>query len=381
MLRLTPLLLTLMLTACSFSAPSTPEPQPVYTPVSFAALNGWQSDNLIEAKPALDASCARLGAIPPDRSLGADGKMGRAGDWRAFCAALGAAQSSAQLRELMTAQLQPYRVSAGEQANGLFTGYYEAELRGSLTRGGIYQTPLYKRPDDLVMLDLGEFRPELKGQRLAGRVVGGQLKPYADRAAIVAGALANKNLELVWLDDPIDAFFVQVQGSGIVTLDDGKIMRIGYAGQNGHPYVAIGKTLIEQGVLTRENVSMQSIRAWLKANPTQAEQVKSSNPSYVFFEEQSDRGGPMGAANVPLTPLRSLAVDNRYIGYHVPVWLETAAPQLNRLMVAQDTGGAIRGIVRGDVFWGRGQEAEHNAGLMKSAGQYFVLLPKTLARP
>jgi membrane-bound lytic murein transglycosylase A len=391
-MRIPALFLLLLLTACADLPPSTPEA--VYAPLGFNQLPGWGSDSLFEAKPALDASCARLTAIPADRSLGADGRMGKAGDWLNFCAALKTASTAAQLKTLLETQLTPYSVSAGGNSQGLFTGYYESELRGSLTQHGPYQTPLYARPTDLVMVDLGEFRPELKGQRIAGSVQNGQLKPYANRANIVSGKLAEKNLELIWLDDPVDAFFVQIQGSGRVKLDDGREVRIGYAAQNGHPYVAIGKTLIAKGALTPESVSMQSIRAWLEANPQEAATVMNSNPSYVFFQLQPDGGGPLGAANVPLTPLRSLAVDNRYIGYHVPVWVDlkdvpTMASSseavglggMTRLFVAQDTGGAIRGIVRGDVFWGHGAEAQAQAGLMKSRGQYYVLLPKLLPKP
>ncbi len=372
------LMILLFLSACTLFPPR--EPVATYTPVPFSALSGWAQDQRLEAKPALAASCARLEAIPADRSLGVEGRMGTAGDWLDFCAALKRVTTEEDLRTLMERDLQPYAVSASGDTEGLFTGYYEADLRGSLTRHGPYQHPLYARPDDLVMVDLGEFRTELKGQRIAGSVVNGQLKPYADRAAIVSNGLTQAK-PLVWLDDANDAFFVQIQGSGVVTLDSGEELRLGYAAQNGHPYVPIGKTLIAKGELVPGSISMQSIRAWLESNPEQAEAVRSSNPSYVFFTAQPDGSGPMGAANVPLTALRSLAVDNRFIGYHVPVWLETQDPRLNRLMVAQDTGGAIRGIVRGDVFWGRGPQAEQMAGTMRSKGRYFVLLPKALPAP
>ena len=378
-MRFIPLILLLSLAACVQTPPGTEQAR--YTPTSFAALPGWAADDLTQALPALSSSCARLRAIPPDRSLGADGKMGRAGDWLPFCAALSNARSTAELRSVIQSHLTPYAVSWGESSTGLFTGYYESELRGSRTRHNAYQVPLYSRPADLVMVDLGEFRDSLKGQRIAGRVVGGQLKPYADRAKIVNGALDGQNLELIWLDNKVDAFFVQIQGSGRVKMDDGSELRVGYAGQNGHPYTAIGRELIARGELAKENVSMQSIRAWLDAHPAQADALMNSNPSYVFFKLLENEAGPLGAANVALTPLRSLAVDNRYIGYHVPLWLATDQPALQRLMVAQDTGGAITGAVRGDVFWGHGPQAEQQAGLMKSTGRYYVLLPKSLPAP
>jgi len=213
-------------------------------------------------------------------------------------------------------------------------------------------------------------------------VVSGNLKPYEDRKAIVEGALDPRNLEIVWVDDPVDAFFLQIQGSGRVTLEDGRVMRLGYAGQNGHPYVAIGRELIARGALTRETVSMQSIRAWLAANPAEAAALMNANPSYVFFRELPG-DGPVGAQGAALTPLRSLAVDRRFVPLGTPVWLDAEHPdpgtaRLRRLVVAQDVGGAIRGPVRGDLFWGHGDAAADLAGRMKSPGRYYLLLPKGL---
>ncbi|MBU2089727.1 MAG: MltA domain-containing protein, partial [Alphaproteobacteria bacterium] len=258
----------------------------------------------------------------------------------------------------------------------------EAELSGSLTRTARHTVPLHRRPDDLVMVDLGQFRDELKGQRIAGRVIDGSLKPYESRQQIVGGALDSRRLEILWVDDPVDAFFLQIQGSGRVTLADGRVIRVGYAGQNGHPYVAIGRELIAKGELTRENVSMQSIRAWLAANPGRADEIMNSNPSYVFFRELPGEG-PVGAQGVALTPLRSLAVDRRFVPLGTPVWLDvdhpdSGAPRLRQLVVAQDVGGAIRGPVRGDLFWGHGKDAADKAGRMKSTGFYYLLLPKAL---
>jgi membrane-bound lytic murein transglycosylase A len=211
------------------------------------------------------------------------------------------------------------------------------------------------------------------------------LRPYENRAAIESGALRGRGLEMLWVDDPVDAFFLQIQGSGRVMLEDGTSLRIGYAGQNGHPYVAIGRELIARGALTREAVSMPAIRDWLRANPQEADAVMNRNPSFVFFREL-DGDGPVGAQGVALTPGRSLAVDRSFVPYGVPVWLDAEDPvdgevRVQRLLVAQDTGGAIRGPVRGDVFWGHGPEAEHRAGLMKSRGRYFLLLPKTVTPP
>jgi membrane-bound lytic murein transglycosylase A len=357
---------------------------PVLTPVSFNDLPGWKSDKVMKAKPALLASCARILQRSPEDDMGAEGMAGKAADWHPFCRDLIAqpARDELAFRSLLDNYLQPFALSDNGEAEGLFTGYYEAELRGSRTRQGAYQTPLYKRPPELVTVDLGKFRPDWKGQRTAGEVVEGRLVPYADRAAISAGKLAGRKLELLWLDNSVDAFFVQVQGSGRVKLPDGKETRLGFDAQNGHPYTAIGREMIADGLLKRDEVSMQIIRKWLETHPDKAEAMMSRNRSYVFFRELPMNAGPVGAEGTLLTPERSLAVDNRYIAYGVPVWLDTVQPvggaPLQRLMVAQDTGGAIVGVVRGDVFWGHGAAAEKSAGQMKSRGRFFMLLPKTV---
>lgn len=366
------------------AAPEAEKPAARLTlrPVAFKDLPGWTADRQAEALPALLKSCEKLVKQPADRPLGANGQLGRIGDWAEACAALQRlpAGDHAAARRALESLFQPWAAGDNGNEDGLFTGYYESALRGSLKRQGKYQTPLYRKPGDLVMVDLGEFRLNLKGERIAGRVVDGQLKPYADRKAIEAGALAGRNLELLYVDDPVDAFFLHIQGSGRVTLPDGSEIRIGYDGQNGHPYVAIGRELVARGELTKEEVSMQSIRAWLAAHPGQAKGLMEMNPSFVFFRKLEGEG-PLGGQGVALTPGRSLAVDRGFIAYGVPLWLDAQDPlqasaRVRRLLVAQDTGGAIRGPVRGDVFWGHGPDAEKRAGLMKSPGRYWLLLPK-----
>jgi membrane-bound lytic murein transglycosylase A len=235
------------------------------------------------------------------------------------------------------------------------------------------------------MVELGEFRADYRGQRIAGKVVNGQLRPYANRADIDAGALVGKNLELIWLNDPIEAFFLAIQGSGRVKMPDGSFVRVGYDAQNGHPYFAIGRELVRRGVMPTDQVSMQSIRAWLKANPGEAPTVMATNPSYIFFREVAG-DGPIGSQGVPLTPGRSLAVDPTQAPMGAPIWLEAidASPMIGgvqRLMVAQDTGGAIRGAVRGDLFWGSGAEAGERAGVMKARGRWYFLLPNGVTPP
>lgn len=377
-------LVLLSLSACApRPVEEPPAPKLVLSPADFGDLPGWRADKVAEAVPVLARSCDRLVRQPADRALGPDGAMGTIGDWIEPCRALKSvpAGNDAAARAYFEQWFTPVLASNNGDAEGLFTGYYEASLRGSKTRQGPYQTPLRRRPADLVMVDLGEFREGLKGERVAGRVVDGRLRPYEDRQAIEAGKLPEKGLELVWVDDPVDAFFLHIQGSGRVKLDDGTELRVGYAGQNGHPYVAIGRELIARGALTKEEVSMQSIRAWLDANPAEVAGVLHKNPSYVFFT-QLDGEGPVGAQGVALTPGRSIAIDRSFVAYGTPLWLEAEDPldagaRLRRLMVAQDTGGAIRGPVRGDFFWGHGEEAERRAGKMKSKGRYWLLIPRT----
>lgn len=373
------------ITACTgVSEVVEPEGAPPLTlkAASFSDLPGWAQDDVSAALPALKLSCARILKSPPEKLFGALPQHSTYGDWLPACRAL---NSAVDVRSVIERHFEPFEVRSGSEAEGLFTGYYEATLRGSRTRYGPYRYPLYARPDDLVMVQLGDFREDLKGRRIAGRVVGGALRPYEDRTQIVNGDWPHAfekggDKVLVWVDDPVDAFFVQIQGSGVVELAEGGVIRVGYAGQNGHPYYAIGRELIKRGALTKENVSLQSIRAWLHDNPAQADEVMNTNKSYVFFTE-SKKPGAIGGEGLPLTAGRSLAIDRSKIPYGVPIYVDIAPPligeeRLQRLMVAQDTGGAIRGAVRGDVFWGYGQRAEHLAGHMKSKGRYWVFLPR-----
>jgi membrane-bound lytic murein transglycosylase A len=266
---------------------------------------------------------------------------------------------------------------------GLVTGYYEPLLRGARKRGGPYQTPLYRTPDDLLTIDLASVYPELKNMRLRGRVVGNKVVPYPTRGDMLqSNVLAGR--ELVWVDDPIEAVFLQVQGSGRVQLADAKeTIRVAYADQNGHPYKSIGRYLVDKGEMTLEQASAQSIKAWYIAHPDRRDELLNANPSYVFFKEEkiADASkGPKGALGVPLTPLRSIAVDAQFIPLGVPVFLSTTQPAsdtpMQRLMMAQDTGGAIRNPVRADFFWGFGGDAPEKAGRMKQRGAMWVLLPR-----
>lgn len=353
-------------------------------PVAYDALPGWQGDDQAQALKAFLVSCTALNKRAADGVM-QGGFAGTAGDWQGACAA--AAQVPAgdapAARAFFESAFVPYAVSGTAGREGMFTGYYEAALNGSLTRTGKYQTPLYARPADLVSVNLGDFLPELKGKTIQGRVAGENLTPYYTRAAIEKGALKTSGVPVVWVDDPVDAFFLHIQGSGLVTLTDGTQMQVGYAAQNGHPYYAIGKELVARGALAKEDVSMQTIRAWLNANPQEAAALMETNNSYVFFRKLEGTG-PLGAQGVAVTPGRTLAVDRALLPYGLPLFLDAQDPdggRLQRLMIAQDTGGAIKGAVRGDYFWGAGDQAADKAGRMKSTGSYYALLPKTVTVP
>jgi membrane-bound lytic murein transglycosylase A len=350
--------------------PPAPPPAPLFTPVSFEVLPGWRQDDLRQAWPAFMASCRALGAKP---------------DWKSACGAakLVDAGDGVAIRQYFETYFTPNLVRAADGADtGLITGYYEPMLHGVRKRGGAYQTPLYKVPDDLITIDLASVYPNLKGMRLRGRLSGKTVVPYSTRAEIERARLPGK--ELVWVDDPVEAFFLEVQGSGRVQLDDAdEVVRIAYADQNGHPYKAIGRWLVEQGELTREQASAQGIKAWIAAHPERRQELFNVNPSYVFFREErlpDPSVGPKGALGVPLTPSRSVAIDPAFLPLGAPIFLSTTEPAsevpVQRLMMGQDTGGAIRGAVRADFFFGFGGQAAENAGRMKQRGQLWVLLPK-----
>lgn len=357
-----------------------PQPQPVppvvkpaepLRAVDFAALPGWGRDDMRAAWPAFLASCEVLA---------------KRAEWQTACT--GAREVNAgdagAIRVFFEAGFTPYQVVNPDGTTaGLITGYYEPLLHGARKRGGRYQTPLYRAPDDLLTIDLSSLYPELKNLRLRGRVVGNKVVPYLSRAEMLQSATLDGK-EVLWVDDPIEAFFLQVQGSGRVQLADTKeIVRVAYADQNGHPYRSIGRYLVDKGEMTLDQASAQAIKAWYLANPSRQQELLNANPSFVFFKEEKvadPKKGPKGAMGVPLTPERSIAVDPQFIPLGAPVFLATTYPNsdalLQRLMMAQDTGGAIRNPVRADVFWGFGAEAGEKAGKMKQRGAMWVLLPK-----
>lgn len=306
--------------------------------------------------------------------------------WREVCLKAGKvdAQKEGEVRAFFETALEPWQVVLTDGTEtGLATGYYEPLLHGSRTRHGAYRTPLYGTPPDLVTVDLAAVYPQLKGMRLRGRLEGKRLLPYPTRGEIRrSNCLAGQ--EIVWVDDAVDAFFLQVQGSGQVVIEEtGETIRLAYADQNGRPYRAIGGYLAEKGEIKREAVSAQRIRQWLGDNPSRLDEVLDANPSYVFFREEKladPSAGPKGALGVPLTPGRSVAVDPRHVPLGLPLFIDTTEPgskmPLSRLVMAQDTGGAIRGAIRLDYFWGFGNEAGERAGNMKQPVRLWILQPK-----
>ena len=361
----------------------TPAPVPerlTLAPATYADLPGWADDRPAEAWPALLRSCAVMTARSADQPVGRDGIGGTAGDWRAACAAVKALSpvSDATARRTLETWFRPWRASRGESADGLFTGYYEADLRGSKQPDAHYRHPIYGRPADLVTVDLKPFELDGRGETLVGRLVGGKVVPYLRRAEIERGGLGTQAPVLLWAEDPVDVLLLHIQGSGRVTLPDGSVKRIGFAISNGHRFVGIGKTLIDRGKLTRDNASMQAVVAWLRANPAEAAPLVEENPRYIFFRLLEGEG-PLGAQGVALTAGRSMAVDPEHVPLGVPLWLDSQDPDgkpLRRLMLAQDTGSAIKGPIRGDFFWGAGAAAFDKAGRMKSRGGYWLLLPR-----
>jgi membrane-bound lytic murein transglycosylase A len=365
------LLLSLFLSAC---IPPSPEPG-IGKVLDWQELPGWQQDKHAEAWPALLQQCEVMPKKNPQ--------------WKKICldaALLGEVDNESARRFFETRftahQIIPSNKQDGSPGTGLVTGYYEPLLKGSLAPYDQYQYPLYSRPDDLLRIDLAEVYPELSKMRLRGRVVGNKVVAYHDRKAIDGEDSPLTGKELVWVDDPVAVFFLHVQGSGRIQLADGSMMAVGYADQNGQPYTSIGKILIQRGEIEREDVSLFTIRQWLQQNPEQAQALLEENRSYVFFQlrENADEN-PRGSLNIPLTPSRSIAVDPSNIPLGSPVWLDTSYPgetdhTLQRLTFAQDTGGAIKGYARADMFWGNGDMAEKLAGEMKQPAELFVLLPR-----
>ncbi len=356
---------------------------------SFSALKGWRADAHARAFSAFLKSCApRLAPFETERSRQNPKKSGK-NRYLKICRAaakLGENPGNIQARRFFEKYFAPYQVSWKGRKKGLFTGYYEPEYKGSRQKSKKYYVPVLATPENLVSM-VGKKKPKGFPRKLTAALRHGKtLKPVPSRAGIENGALDKSARVLVWLADPVDAFFLHIQGSGRIILPDGSTMRLGFAGRNGHPYSSIGKALLEKGILKSNQLSMKSVQNWLRSNKKKARKILHGNKSYIFFREiELDAGlGPIGGEGVPLTTGRSLAIDRRFHAYGLPVWLDTQIPGENgeaytrfrRLLMAQDTGAAIRGAIRGDIFFGTGKKAGEIAGRVKEPGRMYVLLPK-----
>ena len=369
-LRVT-LLPLLFLAACAAPpvAPPVALPAAPFAVSKWEMLPDWQTTDLQPAWAAFLQSCHALKSKP---------------DWQTVCTRTEelAQPDNTVLRVFFEESFTPYQVfNPDGSSHGLITGYYEPRLMGSRVRTDRFRYPLYAVPDDMLTIDLSEAYPQLKGLRLRGRLQGQRVVPYYNRAEIDDGKAALQGRELFWVEDAVDLFFLQIQGSGRIELPDGSLVKVGYAEQNGHPYISIGKKLVEMGELKLEGASMQGIKNWAQRYPEKLGALLAQNPSYVFFRElPNGLSAPLGALGVPLTEAYSIAVDPHTVPLGAPVFLSTTYPNtsepLNRLMLAQDTGGAIKGAVRADFFWGFGEQAGAQAGRMRQSGQMWILFPK-----
>ncbi|MGH6736498.1 MAG: murein transglycosylase A [Methyloceanibacter sp.] len=343
------------------------EPAIRLKPISFDEIEGWAADDHAAALAALQRSCRKKFA-------------GNAACKDAL--ALGDNPGREAARRFFEANYVPHRFEGVPP--GLVTGYYEPEVSGSREKSETFHVPVYARPDDIVQVTPDVLRARYNDRLSVMRKSGEELVPYYTRAEIDSGALEGRGLELLYLDDPVELFFMQIQGSGRVRLPDGSWVRLGYAAKNGHSYTSIGRLLAERGEKAPGGLTMDGLKWWLRADPKRGQALMHENASYVFFRElpQGEAGeGPVGAQGVPLTPGRSLAVDASYHALGTPVFV--TAPDLaaggapfRRLMVAQDVGSAIKGLQRGDIFFGTGDEAGALAGTTKHKARFYVLLPK-----
>ncbi|WP_100551435.1 murein transglycosylase A [Caedibacter taeniospiralis] len=358
------MLLTALLPLSVFSSTSIS-----FEPVNYQALPDWDCGDQMYAYQALQISCK---VILKNTNYNRD--------WINSCQNILStpAHTDRRAREMLEKNFTPYLVRYDDKAEGLFTGYYAPAIAGSLYRSAEFSVPIYRTPKDLIQKKTGS------GTQF-GRMVDGKLIPYYTREEIAKNNYLSKKDVIVWVRSRIERTFLQIQGSGRIELENGDSILVGYDSQNGHPYRPIGRYLIENGLMPRNEITMQSIKTWLYDHPEEADKVLNYDPSFVFFRTLS-HGNPIGAQGVPLTPGYSIAIDSKFYQYGTPVWLSSSyhkpnqkIHKLDRLLIAQDTGGAIRGAIRGDVFWGSGSDAEFYAGHMKNLGKMFVLLPKSNA--
>lgn len=344
-----------------------------YTEVNYYSLPGWSKGDQSESLEALKHSCEKI-LTTSSKKLSYSNRLA----WQKACKEITKLPDNLgddKARSFLNETFIPYQITYQGENEGLFTGYFEPAYQGSRTQTAYYKIPIYKRPDNLIM------RKTKSGKYQYGRMVNGKFERYYSREDIAKHNYFTKKDVIAWVHDRVDRVFLQIQGSGRIVFPDGSDILVSYNGQNGWPYKPIGRLLLQWGVISREDMSMQNIKKWLKANPNRVDEVLNYDPSFVFFKVKKE-DTLVGAEGTPLTPGYSMAVDWRYTPYGTPIWLDSHYPTpsgnkpLNRLLIAQDTGGAIRGPIRGDVFWGNSDQAEYTAGHMKSSGRIWVLLPK-----
>ena len=351
-------------------------------PVEFKDLKNWYRDDFVQALPAIKSSCEQI--LKENNTYMSNSEIQIPTEaYQQACKRLlnSDISTSAELRYFLDKMFSPYLVLDNNIADGKFTAYYESSIEVSRDKSKRYPYPIYSRPQDLIEMNLGDFDSRYPNHKLYGRLNKNKTKfiPYYTRAEIEKMELPAP--VILWAKDLVDLNIMQIQGSAVAKLANGERVRLGFAGHNGRPFTGIGSILISEGLIDKNHASMSEIRKWLKLHPDIAKRELSKNERYVFHKI-ADSPAPVGAHNVPLTAKRSLAVDRQYIPLGSILWLETTGPNkepIEQLMVAQDVGGAIKGIVRGDFYWGSGDEdVLADAGRMNSIGRYYILLPKTM---
>jgi len=384
--------LAAMIAAAAVAQPSSPQSLQGFpilndaeaVPLPFAAIAGWAADDHLAAWRVFERHCRAFATAAPALRDGAKPPESLRSACREGLAAKIETSEAARLffeRWFDAVEIRP------QSGAGFLTGYYEPETEGSLERNERFQAPLLARPPDLVTLAQGETAPGVpEGFAAARRRPDGGLERYADRKAIRDGALGDRARPILWLSDDVEVFFMQVQGSGRVRLPGGKTLRVAYAGRNGHPYSSIGRIAVNEGLLPLAEAQLEGLKRWLRAHPDEGLRVMGMNASYVFFriaDELPEDSGPIGGAGLPLTPWRSIAVDRSLWAYGLPVWLEAALPggePFARLTIAEDTGSAILGPARADLYHGTGAEAGRLAGALRHPSRFLVLWPREQPR-
>lgn len=364
---------------------SKPPQKLVLKNVAFNALPNWNASDTRKSFAAFQISCKAFLKQNPEKMVGSDFIHLQIKDWLPACQSLSTINpaSKDQTKSFFESWFEPVEFDDGKPVRGLFTGYYMPAIKGSLTRTDEFKVPIYGVPSNLITADVHDFDKKAPHKRIVGRVVGKKLVPYFTRKQINNGAIQNVAPVLAWIHSPVDRVFLEIEGSGIIDINNEKPLFVGYSAENGAPYTSIARVLIDKGAMTKDTASMQTIIHYFKSHPNRVDSVINQNQSFVFFQT-SKQEAALGSQGVPLTPGYSLAVDRKWIPMGTPIWLNTTRPDhqsdnnkpFTRLMIAQDTGGAIRGSVRGDVYWGPGEKAQSIAGRMKNTGHYWLLLPK-----